>query len=98
MIIDISTSSDSDETKYPEDNSNNAWQTVTTKRNKKKASDTKRETKILKTSETLKELVVFKLRLPKRPALNKSKILTKRLNRNQKSKQSSEPPPVQQME
>ena len=63
MIIDISTSSDSDETKYPEDNSNNAWQTVMTKRKKKKAPDTKRGEKVLKTSETPKELVVSKPRL-----------------------------------
>ena len=43
MIIGISNSSDSGGTKYPEDNNNNAWQTVTTKRTKKKAPDTKRE-------------------------------------------------------
>ena len=98
MIIDISTSSDSDETKYPEDNTNNAWQTVITKRTKKKAPDTK----------TSKILVISKPRLPKRSAPNASKLLIKRLNRNQKkitlritataAKQPSEPPPVQQME
>ena len=42
MIIDIPTSSDSEETKYPEDNTNYVWQTVRTKRTKKKAPDTKR--------------------------------------------------------
>ena len=108
MIIDISTSSNSDETKYPEDNTNNAWQTVTTKRTKKKAPGTKRGNKVLKTSKTSKELVVSKPRLPKRSVPNASKLLTKRLNRNQNkstlkitatvAKQPSEPPPVQQME
>ena len=65
MIIGISTSSDSDETKYHKDNTNNAWQTVKTKRTKKKEPNTKREKKVLKTSEISKELVVFKPRLPK---------------------------------
>ena len=85
MIIDISTSSDSDETKYPEDNLNNAWQTVTNKRKKKKAPDTKRGKKVLKTSETPKELVASNPRLQKRPAPIATKL-------------SSEPPPVYQME
>ena len=43
MIIGISNSSDSGGTKYPEDYNNNTWQTVTTKRTKKKTPDTKRE-------------------------------------------------------
>ena len=65
MIIGISKSSDSDETKHPEDNTTNTWQTVTTKRSKKKAPDTKRGKKILKTSETSTKLALSKTKLPK---------------------------------
>ena len=71
------------------------------------SSDAKRKRE-LTTSETSKELVVSKPILPKRSASNESKLLPKRLNRNQNknnlritttaANQSSEPPPVQQME
>ena len=41
MSINIFDSSDSDKIKHPEDNTSNAWQTVTTKQTKKKGTNTK---------------------------------------------------------
>ena len=80
MIIGISNSSDSDDTKYPEDNTNNAWTTIF----KKRPFDTKRKKKTLKTSETSTKIAVPKPELPKRSAPNESKLLTKSLDRNKK--------------
>ena len=109
MIIGISDSSDSDEIKHSEDNTNNASHMITTKRTKKKAPDTKKERKILKTFETSTQLAVYKPRpSSKQSAITENKLLTKRSNRNSKKniqrvtatpdKQLSEPPPVHQIE
>ena len=59
MIIDIPTSSDSEETKYPEDNTNYVWQTVRTKRTKKKAPDTKRVKKGIENFRNFKKKTLF---------------------------------------
>ena len=86
MIIGISDSSDSDEIKHSEDNTNNASHMITTKRTKKKAPDTKREKKILKSFENSTQLAVYKPNpSSKRSAATENKLLTKRPNRNPKN-------------
>ena len=76
--------------KHPEDDTRNTLQTVTTKRTKNKAPDTKREKNILKTFETSSQLAVYKPRpSSKRSATTESKLLTKSPNRNPKKHQKT---------